>query len=146
MKPVSIGRFELWFLLSVVLSLLSTGLGWANLAEQADAAVLTQTGANTRGMGFVLLLSSVAMFCVLALVFWAAIVLSRLGAARYVLALLVAYAGYSTISALLAGKPNAAMIADLVSVVAAVVALAYLFRADARAWFAGDNKTPVDPL
>lgn len=140
MKPRSISRFETWYFLAVALSLISTALGWADLSSHTET-VMTETGASSEGMGFVLLASSVAMFLVLALIFWAAIVPSRLGAARWVLAALIAYAGYSVAVRITNVALDASIIADLAAVASAAVAVSFLFRADARAWFGkGDGQ------
>ena len=138
MKPRSIRRFEAWYFLAVALSLISTALGWSEMSAYTDA-VVTESGATSRGMGLVLLFSSVAMFLVLALIFWAAIVLSRLGAARWVLGVLVAYAAYTVIVRIANTNMGFSLVADIASVASAAIAVSFLFRTDAKAWFGRDD-------
>ena len=138
MKPRSISRFEAWYFLAVALSLVSTALGWSDMSTYTDA-VIDESGANSRGMGFVLLFSSVAMFLVLALIFWAAIVLSRLGAARWVLAVLIAYAAYTVVMRIANTEMGLGLVADIAAVASAAIAVSFLFRADAKAWFGRDD-------
>ena len=138
MKPRSISRFEAWYFLAVALSLVSTALGWSDMSTYTDA-VIDESGANSRGMGLVLLFSSVAMFLVLALIFWAAIVLSRLGAARWVLAVLIAYAAYTVVMRIANTEMGLGLVADIAAVASAAIAVSFLFRADAKAWFGRDD-------
>ena len=138
MKPRSISRFEAWYFLAVALSLVSTALGWSEMSTYTDA-VIDESGANSRGMGLVLLFSSVAMFLVLALIFWAAIVLSRLGAARWVLAVLIAYAAYTVVMRIANTEMGLGLVADIAAVASAAIAVSFLFRADAKAWFGRDD-------
>ena len=145
MKPRSISRFEAWYFLAVALSIVSTALGWSDMSTYTDA-VIDESGANSRGMGLVLLFSSVAMFLVLALIFWAAIVLSRLGAARWVLALLIAYAAYSVGMRIANTEMGLGLIADIAAVASAAIAVSFLFRADARAWFGKDDGQVSDQV
>ena len=145
MKPRSISRFEGWYFLAVALSLVSTALGWSDMSTYTDA-VIDESGANSRGMGLVLLFSSVAMFLVLALIFWAAIVLSRLGAARWVLALLIAYAAYTVAVRIANTAMGLGLVADIAAVASAAIAVSFLFRADARAWFGKDDGQVSDQV
>ena len=145
MKPRSISRFEAWYFLAVALSLVSTALGWSDMSTYTDA-VIDDSGANSRGMGLVLLFSSVAMFLVLALIFWAAIVLSRLGAARWVLAVLIAYAAYSVAMRIANTAMGFGLIADIAAVVSAAIAVSFLFRADTKAWFDRDDGQVSDQV
>ncbi len=145
MKPRSISRFEAWYFLAVALSLVSTALGWSDMSTYTDA-VIDESGANSRGMGFVLLFSSVAMFLVLALIFWAAIVLSRLGAARWVLAVLIAYAAYSVGMRIANTEMGLGLVADIAAVASAAIAVSFLFRADAREWFGKDDGQVSDQV
>ena len=145
MKPRSISRFEWWYFLAVALSLVSTALGWSDMSTYTDA-VIDESGANSRGMGLVLLFSSVAMFLVLALIFWAAIVLSRLGAARWVLAVLIAYAAYTVVMRIANTAMGLGLVADIAAVASAAIAVFFLFRADAKAWFGRDDGQVSDQV
>ncbi|MDG5748013.1 hypothetical protein P8Q88_07455 [Qipengyuania sp. XHP0207] len=135
MKPESISRFELWYFLAVGASILSTALGWAGM-EVFTEMLARETRPRSKNMGFVLLVSSLAMFVVLSMVMWAAIVLSRWGAARWLLVAAILYAGYAAIRRLAGTALDASVVTDLMAVVFAAVGASYLFRKDAREWFA----------
>ena len=137
-KPRSISRFEGWYFFAIALSLASTALGWSDMSSYTDA-VIAESGASSRSLGFVLLFSSVVMFLVLALIVWGAIVLSRLGAARWVLAALVAYAAYAVAMRAANIAIELGLIADIAAVASAAIAVSFLFRADAKAWFGRDD-------
>jgi len=79
-------------------------------------------------------------------IFWAAIVLSRLGAARWVLAVLIAYAAYTVAMRIANTAMGFGLIADIGAVVSAAFAVFFLFRADAKAWFGKDDGQVSDQL
>ncbi|WP_324828879.1 hypothetical protein [Qipengyuania zhejiangensis] len=145
MKPKSIRRFEYLFWISVILSLVSTALAWANLSDQAEAAIAMSKG-NSPGMGVILLLSSVAIFLTIALVVWAAISQYRIGAVRWVLLALVVYSAIEIVRTGALANPIPSSVADALATVVAGASTLFLFTAEARDWFRGDSGQVTDSL
>ena len=137
MRPQSILMFERLFLTSLVVSAVSFVLGFSQLTQ--DPTV------QSAGLGTGFILGVAAASYGLYLLCWYLIAHKALNWAKWVVVVLVAISLVSLPGALssLARALDLQVLLNLAVLALEVVAVGYLFRADAKAWLSG--KTPVDP-
>lgn len=132
MRPDSIRKFDLFYLASVAVGLASTLLNYDRM-EQALQEQLAASGMTGGTEGF--LLSGLAIGFALSLALWFLTSRMRIGAMRWLLLLFVAYRAVSIPYALSTGLGSFS-ITGTIAVLLQVIAVWFLFRPDAREWFA----------
>jgi hypothetical protein len=137
MRPQSIIMFERLFLGSLAISAVITAIGYGDL-ESTLGSDLEQLGI---GMGFVL--ASVAVIFAIYLLLWYLIAHKAAVVAKWILVVLVALGVVFSIPAFLQVQFDLMTGLNLAAYVLQVASLVYLFRADAVAWFGGQQ--PADP-
>lgn len=137
MRPQSILVFERLFLLSLVVSAVAFFLGFDQLT--GDPTVVRS------GLGTGFILGVAAASYALYLLFWYLIARKAVNWAKWVLLALVAISLVSLPGALvqLARSFDVDVLLNVAVLALEVVALGYLFRADAKAWLNGER--PVNP-
>jgi hypothetical protein len=130
MRPESIRRFDMFYLGSVALSVVDFVL--------EHDAVMAQTEAQSRaaqvslGAGFVN--GGFAVWTALMVLLWFFAAHRRSNVAKWIIVLL-AVIGLWGLPALVTGSFTTAKIVSLLSFMLSWVAVYFLFRADAKAWF-----------
>lgn len=130
MRPESIRRFDLFYLASLALSVVDFVLGRdavvAQMEAQSKAAKLSLGGGFVTGL-FV-------FWIALMLLLWFLASHKRSNIAKWIIVLL-AVVSLLGVPGLVTGAFTAARIVSLLSFVLSWIAVYFLFRADARAWF-----------
>lgn len=143
MKPKSIKLFDLLFLGSIVVSVIGLALNWGALSGVADAAV-AEAGLSDGGGTFarIAIIAAALFFTLLYLAVWFLISVLRIEVVKWVL---VALAAWTLISLPFdvaeMGGFSALMLPGIISAFLMVAAIPFLFRADAKAWFAEKRGT-----
>ena len=133
-KPVSIRKFDLFYLGSLVLSVVNTVL---NL-DLIKASARAQMGAEMEGMVTGIAMGSLALSVLLSLALWFLISKFRIELIKWVLILFLAWTAITLPDAMSDGISLAEILA-IVSAIMQAVAIWFLFRPDAKAWFAAKN-------
>ena len=135
MRPTSIKLFEILFLAGMLMSIASTWLGWDAVTSQARAQADGAQVSDT----FFLVFTAIAY--AVPLILWYLVARRASNIAKWILTIFfVAQAAFMLIS-LSRGAMPASLVdyLGLAVFVLVAVAIAMLFRADARAWLAGDE-------
>lgn len=135
MRPSSIVRFDRLYLASIAIGLIGNILEWpitmARLAENPDTAALGSSAAVAAG-------GMIAVGVLIALLLWFFIAQRASTVAKWILVVFTVFA----VGSLLLGFSSGAVILDtggivrIVAVALQAVAVFFLFRPDAAAWFA----------
>lgn len=135
MRPSSIVRFDRLYLASIAVGLIGNILEWpltmARLAENPDTAALGSTATVAAG-------GMIAIGVAIALLLWFFIARRGSNVAKWILVVFTVFAigslavGFSTGAVIL----DAGGIVRIVAVALQTVAVFFLFRPDAAAWFA----------
>lgn len=133
MKPASIKMFDWLFRGSLGVTLLGILLNFGTLSAQAETEFAAQ-GLPEMGMG--MLIGALLLSLAISLGLWFLISVLRIGLARWALVLLTAWSILTTAKSLELGF-DSTMAWGLLATVMTVAAIWFLFRPDARAWFAG---------
>ncbi|MBX7501319.1 hypothetical protein K3181_07680 [Qipengyuania sp. YG27] len=133
MKPASIKMFDWLFLGSLGVTLLGILLNFGTLSAQAETEFAAQ-GLPEMGTG--MLIGALLLSLAISLGLWFLISVLRIGLARWALVLLTAWSILTTAKSLELGF-DSTMAWGLLATVMTVAAIWFLFRPDARAWFAG---------
>ncbi|WP_370033993.1 hypothetical protein [Qipengyuania mesophila] len=133
MKPASIRTFDWLFLGSLGVTLLGILLNFGTLSAQAETEFAAQ-GLPEMGTG--MLIGALVLSLAISLGLWFLISVLRIGLARWALVLLTAWSILTTAKSLELGF-DSTMAWGLLATVMTVAAIWFLFRPDARAWFAG---------
>jgi hypothetical protein len=138
-KPQSIRRFDLFFLAS--LGLLVLGLAMSFDATVAAVQARTSARGLQVGPGFVFAIFAVVL--VLDLLLWWLVSSKGSTIAKWLLVLLLV-ADLFGLPSLLSGGLSASKGISLLRILAEAVAIAFLFKADAKAWFTRSGRASVD--
>lgn len=133
MKPASIKMFDWLFLGSLGVTLLGILLNFGTLSAQAETEFAAQ-GLPEMGTG--MLIGALLLSLAISLGLWFLISVLRIGLARWALVLLTAWSILTTAKSLELGF-DSTMAWGILATVMTVAAIWFLFRPDARAWFAG---------
>ena len=143
MRPTSIIRFEQLFLGSLALGGIVFILSYEDIVSQVnrDPAV-AQIGYGSR-----LLIGAVILSTVLNLVLWFLTARRASNIAKWLLILLALFGliGLPGVIAQASQTGNLHLFLSLASTAAQFAGIAFLFRRDARAWFANKGVVPVEP-
>lgn len=139
MRPESIIAFERLFLASLALSLVLAAMSY----EQIERAAAAEPGLQQLGLGSGFLIGTLAVSYAVYLLLWYLIARKAVGAAKWVLAVLVTFGVLFSLPSMLQAPMGLTMLLSLAAYALEVAAVVYLFRADASAWFKGEH--PSDP-
>jgi hypothetical protein len=141
MKPESIRRYDMFYLGSLALLV----LGFVISFDAAVASIQGQTAAKGVQVGAGFTISIFALVLVIDLLLWFLISRKRMALAKWLLVLLVIIDIYG-VPALFSGALTLPKMISLLRIVLEAVAVAFLFTADAKAWFTrGPAEEPGDP-
>jgi hypothetical protein len=136
MRPASIRRFDMFYLASLAL----LAIGFFISFDATVASVAAQTAAKGLEVGTGFTVGLFAVVLAIELLLWFLVSRKGVAIAKWVLVLLVILDIFG-LPALIAGTLSAPKMISLLRFVLEAAAVAFLFRADAKAWFAG---TPTD--
>ena len=134
-KPDSIRKFDLFYLGSIVLSLINFALNYGALTEQ----VRQETAAAGLEMGGGVLLVGIVFSTLISLLLWFLISKKRIEFVKWILILFLVWSFVSLPAALADGV----QMGDIIGIVVLVVQIAaiwFLFREDAKAWFKREDE------
>ena len=137
MKPVSIKKFDMLYLGSIVVSLVGVVLGWDTMMADMNTQMSAQ-GTDMEGMEGIAsgaAIGGLALGFAISLLLWALVSVWRVEFVKWILALFVAWGVVSLLLSLGAGVTVATVFA-IASTVMGVVAVYFLFQPDAKEWFA----------
>jgi hypothetical protein len=140
MKPESIRRFDLFFLASLAL----LAVGFFISFDATVASIQAQTAAKGLqvGSGFVVGLFVVVL--AINLLLWFLVSRKGITIAKWLIVLLVLI-DLIGIPSLISGDLTAPKMISLLRIALETVAIAFLFKADAKAWFAGSSADDAGP-
>ena len=137
MRPQSIVMFERLFLASLVLGVVGVLLSYGQMAEFASG----DPGMRRLGLGSGFLVGVLGVSYAVYLLLWYLIARRASTVAKWILVVFTVLGVLSALPAL-GGPWNATLVLSLAVYALEIVALVYLFRPDARAWFAGETQGP----
>jgi hypothetical protein len=141
MRPESIRRFDLFFLASLAL----LAVGFVISFDATVATVQAQTAAKGLQFGTGFTATIFALLLAIELVLWFLISRRGVSLAKWLLVLLLIVDLFG-LPSLLTGDLSAPKMLSLLRIALEAVAIAFLFAADAKAWFAGaPAEDPGDP-
>ena len=129
-KPVSIRKFDLFYLGAVALGVVNTLLNFSMLESSATE----QVGPDLAQHASSIAIGSVVLSTLFSLLFWFLISKLRIEFIKWLLLLFLAWSAVALPTMLAEGFGLPEIVA-LASVVLQTVAVWYLFRPDAKAWF-----------
>jgi len=135
MRPESIKKFDIFFLGGLLVGVIATFLNWDVMQAQAQMPG-APLGAGT------LIGISVATYA-LSLLLWYFVSRRASNIAKWILVVLTLL-GLIGLPALFVGTFGLVKALSLVSTLLGVVAVVFLFRPDARDWFAGEPDDTLD--
>jgi hypothetical protein len=140
MKPESIRRFDLFFLASLAL----LAVGFLISFDGTVASIQAQTAAKGLQVGSGFTIGLFAAVLAINLLLW--FFVSRKGAtiAKWLLVLLLVI-DLVGLPALVSGGLTAPRMISLLRIALEAVAIAFLFKSDAKAWFAGARADDTGP-
>jgi hypothetical protein len=139
MRPQSIIMFERLFLLSIAVSAVLTVLTY----DEVLLALTSDPGMRQLGLGSGFLIGVLAGSFVIYLLLWHLISHRASNAAKWILVVLVALGTLSAVPGFRQLTADLTTLLSLAGYALEIGAVAFLFRADATAWFKG--KSQADP-
>jgi hypothetical protein len=133
MRPVSIRRFDLFYLASLALQVIAFVVNYDALVASVEA----RTAAAGMQMGAGLAIGSFAVGMAISLLLWFLVSRKRLAIAKWLVVLLFVISLFG-VPGLVSGEWTVPKVLSLVADAAMAAAVFYLFRADTRAWLAGE--------
>ena len=133
MRPASIVMFERLFLASLALSVVSFLINYESMVRDLE----TQPGVAELGFGSGFAIGSMAVGLAIFLLLWFFIARKASSVAKWILVVLLALSVIS-LPGMLMGQWNLGVVLGLGVYALEIAAAAYLFRADAAAWFRGE--------
>jgi len=134
MRPASIVMFERLFLASLVLSVVSFIINYDSMIRDLE----TQPGVAELGFGSGFAIGSMAIGLAIFLLLWFFIARKGSSVAKWILVVLLAISVIS-LPGMLMGSWDLGVVLGLAVYALEIAATAYLFRADAAAWFRGER-------
>jgi hypothetical protein len=141
MKPESIRRFDMFYLASLAL----LALGFFISFDATVASIEAQTAARGLQVGSGFTVGLFALVLAIELLLWFLVSRKGVTIAKWLLVLLLIL-DLLGLPALLTNGLSAPKMVSLLRIALEAVAIVFLFKADAKAWFAGrTGDEPVDP-
>jgi hypothetical protein len=140
MRPESIGRFDLFYLGSLALSVVNFFLEHANYVATIEA--------QARGGGVLTGTTAVdivfACWAAVMLLLWYLVAWRRNVIAKWIIIVLVAFSLIALLPGLGTSGFTTVKLVSLLSVFLSIVAVYFLFQPDTKAWLAGET-APAEP-
>lgn len=133
MQPDSIRRFSLFYLGSLAVSLLATFVGFDVLLAEVEA----QSQASGLALGPEVVLGGIAVNVAITLLLWYLVARKGFVIAKWIVVLLFLFTLVTSVPGILAGGLQVYEAISLAAVALQAVAVFYLFKPDAKAWFSG---------
>lgn len=141
MRPESIRRFDMFYLGSLALFV----LGFFISFDAAVASIQAQTAGKGLNVGAGFTIAIFAAVLVIDLLLWFLVSRRRMALAKWLLVLLVIL-DLAGVPGLFTGALTPSKMLSLLRIALEVVAVGFLFTADAKAWFAKEPaEAPSDP-
>lgn len=141
MRPESIRRFDMFYLGSLVLLVLGFVIGF----DAAVSSIETQTAAKGLQVGAGFTTGVFAFVLIIDLVLWFLVSRKRMAIAKWLVVLLVILDLFG-LPPLFTGALTPSKMLALLRIALEVVAVAFLFQADAKAWLTSEvAEEPRDP-
>ena len=137
MQPESIRKFTLFYLGSLVVSLVATFVGYDVLMAQLDA----QSAATGLAMGSGTVMAGIVLNVAITLLLWYLVARKGFVIAKWIIVLFFLFTLVTSISGIFAGGLAVHEGLSLLAIVLTAAAVYFLFQPDAKAWFAGDRAT-----
>ena len=134
MQPESIRKFSLFYLGSLVVSLVATVINY----DQVTQSVARQTGAAGAELGSGVVVGSMAVGAAVMLLLWYLVARKGFAIAKWIVVGFFLVSLYGLFG-VLRGGISASDALGLVSFVLQAVAVYFLFQPDAKAWFSGER-------
>lgn len=137
MKPASIKKFDMLYLGSIVVSMVSVVLGWGQMTAmmEAELAAQGQQVEAMEGIASGALIGGLVVGFGISLLLWALISVWRIEFVKWVLILFVGWGVVSTLISMGTVPFNLVFILGLVATALSVASVWFLFQPDAKAWF-----------
>ncbi len=144
MKPESIRRFDLFFLASLALLAVGFFIGF----DAAVESIRAQTAAKGLQVGGGFTIGLFAVVMAINLLLWFLVSRKGVSIAKWLLVVLLIIDLFG-LPSLLGGGLTATKMVSLLRMALEVVAIAFLFKADAKLWFSGppaeDGQSGIGP-
>lgn len=131
MRPDSIRKFDMFYLGAVALGVFNFFLGFDRLSDQVDAELAGSGVANSPSY----LVLGIAIGTAISLGLWYLISRRRIEFVKWILVIFFAW-GLISLPGIFVGGLDLPDVIGLVVYALQGIAIAFLFRADAKAWFA----------
>ncbi|MFA6218643.1 MAG: hypothetical protein WC692_02580 [Erythrobacter sp.] len=138
MKPESIRKFDLLYLASQAVALVSFALLYPAISKGVEAR-LAEAGPDGAGLGLGIVLGGLVFSLLIALALWFLISVLRIELVKWVLILFAAWSVYS-LRLTLADGINISDLVSYLGTLMSIMAIWFLFKPDAKAWFAEKRK------
>jgi hypothetical protein len=141
MQPESIRKFTLFYLGSLVVSLVATFVGYDILTAQVEA----QSTATGLAMGSGAIVAGIALNVAITLLLWYLVARKGFVIAKGIIVLFFLFTVLTSISGIFAGGLAVHEGLSLLATVLQAAAVYFLFQPDAKAWFAGEQTAEASP-
>lgn len=141
MQPESIRKFTLFYLGSLVVSLVATFVGYDVQLAQAEA----QAAATGLAMSGGTVLAGIALYVAITLLLWYLVARKGFVIAKWIIVLFFLLTLVTSISGIFAGGLAVHEGLSLLAIVLTAAAVYFLFQPDAKAWFSGDRVAEATP-
>jgi hypothetical protein len=135
MQPESIRKFTLFYLGSLVVSLVATFVGYEVLTAQLEA----QSAATGLAVGTGTIIAGIVLNIVITLLLWYLVARKGFVIAKWIVVLLFLFTLVTSISGIFAGGLAVHEGLSLLAIALQAAAVYFLFQPDAKAWFAGER-------
>ncbi len=132
MRPDSIRKFDMFYLASIVIGIASSLMNFETQVGALEVR-LTEAGLSAPAEGF--LLTTLAIALAINLLLWFLASRMRLGFTKWIILAFVLYSAATAVAGLAMGLGTIS-ITGLLNVVLKAIAVSFLFRADAKEWYA----------
>ena len=137
MQPESIRKFTLFYLGSMVVSLVATFVGYDILTAQLEA----QSAATGLSVNSGTIVAGIALSVGITLLLWYLVARKGFSIAKWIVVLLFLFTLVTSISGIFAGGLEVHEGLSLLAIVLQAAAVYFLFQPDAKAWFSGERAT-----
>ena len=138
MQPESIRKFTLFYLGSLVVSLVATFVGYDVLTAQLEA----QSAATGLAVSSGTIIAGIVLNVAITLLLWYLVARKGFVIAKWIIVLFFLFTLVTSISGIFAGGLAVHEGLSLLAIVLTAAAVYFLFQPDAKAWCAGDRATP----
>ena len=134
MKPASIRKFDLFYWAGVGVGLLGAALTWDQNVALVDRELDT-AGFAMEGMGSTAIVLSIGIGLLINVALWALVSILRIEFVKWIILLLSVWGAISLMQGVVAA-PAVSVATGILSTILTFAALYFLFRPDAKEWFA----------